>query len=89
MKSWLHNFICGAGTLLEIMPPVPGESFPRTKKILARTNAEAIYGDWEKIGADFRAALGHVDKEIHGNGNGSAQSSPPAAAEASSASSKR
>jgi hypothetical protein len=64
-KRWLHNLVCGAGTLLELMPP-PRRHMEASRRILAKTDAELLYGDWEKIGADFRAALGQVKAEANG-----------------------
>jgi hypothetical protein len=70
MKNWLHNMICGAGTLLEIMPPVAAKRSSVARQILARSDAEAIYGDWEKIGTDFWTAIGRVKSETNANGTG-------------------
>ena len=66
MKRWLHNLMFGAGTLLEIMPP-PRRHLEASRRILAKTDAELLYGDWEKIGSDFWAALGQVKAEIDGD----------------------
>jgi len=65
-NRWLHNLLCGAGTLLEIMPP-PRRHMEASRRILAKTDAELLHGDWEKIGADFWAALGQVKAEANGD----------------------
>ncbi len=71
-KGWLHNFICGAGTLLELMPP-PRRHMEASRRILAKSDAELLYGDWEKIGADFWAALGQARAEVNGERSTPAQ----------------
>jgi hypothetical protein len=76
MKRWLHNFISGAGTLLEIMPP-PTQRVSAGRRILAKSDAELFYEDWEKIGGDFWAALGKPRPDANGNGQSPGRARPP------------
>jgi hypothetical protein len=82
MKRWLHNFIAGAGTLVEIMPP-PTRRISAGRRILAKSDAELFYEDWEKIGGDFWAALGQPrpganDSRKPSNGTGPTDTRPAA-----------
>ncbi len=67
MKRWLHNLIGGAGTLVDLMPP-PLPPLTAGRKILAKSDAQALYEDWEKIGQDFWTALGRAKAEVNGDG---------------------
>jgi hypothetical protein len=52
-KSW-ENVFRGAGSILEIQPTDDEE--PRLYHP-ARTDLDALRGDWNRIGDDFRRAL--------------------------------
>lgn len=60
------NVIRGVGSVIDIWPA------PRLHQIVSpthgRSDADALRGDWERIGGDFQAAIGRVKAEAAPDG---------------------
>ena len=52
-RRTLHNLLRGASTVLEMMPMRQKPTLFR----MTRTDADALRGDWAKVGLDMRAAI--------------------------------
>ena len=55
MSKTIRNFLRGVGSVLELLPP-PHESNVGAE-FLSRTDAEALGGDWERVGEDLRRSM--------------------------------
>ena len=61
MGKMMQNMLRGVGSLLEIQP-APRQ--PHFSDILSqKTDAEALYDDWQRIGEDIAKATGIVTAE--------------------------
>ncbi len=52
MTKFLKNVVRGAGSVLSISPP----THRRSDKIIHKSDAEALNGDWCRVGDDIRNA---------------------------------
>ena len=56
MTKMTHNFIRGAGSVLDLLPSHGGSHVGRGLD-LNRTDAQALQQDWQQVAQDFRQAL--------------------------------
>ena len=60
MNKKVKNWLRGAGTLVQIWPDTASEM---RERFLQRSDAEALYGDWQRVGDDIRKAIGQYADE--------------------------
>ena len=60
MSKKLKNLLKGAASIFEIYP---NTSARLRKRFLERTDAEALYSDWQKIGNDIRRTTEKYERE--------------------------
>ena len=46
-----------------------GNGYEFANRIVWRSDSEALYEDWERIGGDFRKVMGEVDSELDSERN--------------------
>lgn len=63
LKSKLHFFFSGVGSLIGFFPSDNPVTEPSKKYQPSRTIEEAFVKDWEKLGGDMRKALKSVMSE--------------------------
>ncbi len=60
MSEKVKNWLRGAGSLVQIWPDT---STRVRERFLQRSDAEALYGDWQRVGDDIRKAIGQYAAE--------------------------
>ena len=61
MSEKVKNWLRGAGSLVQIWPDTESEM---RKRFLQRSDAEALYGDWQRVGGDIiEAAEKYADEQ--------------------------
>ena len=60
MNKKVKNWLRGAASVAQIWP----DTSTRVREMLPRrTDAEALYGDWQRVGGDIRKAIGQYADE--------------------------
>ena len=67
MKHATLNFIQGVGTILDLLPSDRPRRVGRGIN-LNRTDAEALFDDWERLSRDFRSAVDQTTQEVGDHG---------------------
>lgn len=60
MAEAIKHFLYGASSVFQIWPNT-GDRL--RERFLDRTDEEALYHDWEKVGNDMKSAMGTYDHE--------------------------
>ena len=60
LRERFNHWLKGASTVLVLFPDTTTEM---RKRFLERTDAEALAGDWQRVGDDLRSAIGQYEDE--------------------------
>lgn len=60
MSKSIRNWLNGASTAMAIWPDIGARM---RKRFLERSDAEALYGDWKKVGQDIQTATERYEQE--------------------------